>query len=498
MPETDAASTETELKLHLPAGAFAALAEGEFRKASVQELVSIYFDTDDRRLQKARLGVRLRSTDGGGWVQTVKGESLGLDRFEDEAEVATGALDRARLERGPIARILGDAALQPVFETRVRRRTKRVQARGAEIELALDEGEVVAGAARQPFRELELELKAGARSALFPEARRFVESAVAAVSLVSKAERGHTLAAGREARAVRFRPPTLQAGMNAGDAFRALAFAAVHQLQANVLSPGAENSLETVHQARVALRRLRATLSAFKAVVDDDRLSAVKAQLKQMGDVFADARSLDVFIAETFRPFARSVPGVAALGLGLLKVQGEAHARARAAASAKDFRMGVLDLLEWISIGPWTEEALTRAKAERPIAEAAPRLLEQRWKKLRRRGRALDWRDPLARHALRIEAKKMRYIAEAFTPLCGDASDFLAALKAFQDFAGQLNDIAVAEETAALVLGPSLTAEAAFAAGLMVGERRAGEAQLRRKARKALAALESEPPFWKG
>lgn len=490
------AAQETELKLALSAEDAHDLHRREFARARVHHLVSVYYDTPDRRLLKAGLTVRLRS-DGDRWVQTVKDEGLGLTRFEDEASVKGAALDLERLGRGPVANLIEGAVLEPVFETRVLRRIQRIRVGEAAIELALDQGEVVAGEARLPLAELELELKSGEASALFSEARRFIETTGASVSLVTKAERGQALAAGRAGRPVKFRPPRLRREMSCREAFQALAFAAVRQLQANVLLPEGGDAIEAAHQARVSLRRLRATLSAFKAMLSDDRREAVEAELKRLTGIFATARTLDVFIAETFQPFADADAGSAEFGRALLQAQAEAHAQVRADTAARDYRMAVLEALEWISVGPWTWNATTRSLAERPIATLAPDLLDHRRRAMRKRGGRLDWRDPLPRHRLRIQAKKMRYLAEAFAPLCGDAKAFVEALQVFLDLAGRLNDIAGAPAAAALALSPTLSQDAVFAAGRLVGERRTEEHRLIRKARKAFEGFESEPPFWR-
>lgn len=489
------APVETELKFLLTRDAAERLKQGEFADAMVRDLASLYYDTEEGAIWRAGYTLRLRRT-GGGWVQTLKGRGPGLSRFEDEAPAPERTLDEARLKGGPIGKVVKGARLTPQFETRVRRRTRLIEAEGAVIELALDEGEILAGLSRQPILELELELKSGRAAALFAQARRLSGEAGLRLSLISKSERGHALAAGRAGDPVKYRVPSLRPDMPTGEAFRALIFAALYQLEANAALLAERPSIEAVHQARVGLRRLMVLIAAFGKLTGDAEQTDQRAELKRLTGVFADARSLDVFIAETFRPFARHDDGMAEFGRALLAAQSAARDRARAAVADKAFAAALLGLVEWISIGRWSTDPVTAAVAERPIRDIAASLLRHRWSVFLKRGAAIDWHDPFARHKLRIQAKKMRYLADGLAPLFGGGEGLLQALERFQDLAGRLNDIATAPDTAALAIEPSLSQGAVFAAGHLVGERRAETKRLLRGADAAFQRLTKTTPFW--
>ena len=257
-------------------------------------------------------------------------------------------------------------------------------------------------------------------------------------------------------------------------------------------------SLEAVHQARIALRRMRAMLKAFKAVASDPEVVAIEGELERMTDVFADARSLDVFIAETFRPYVRDEPGAAEFGEALLHAQAKAHEDVRHALTGGDFAMAVLDLAEWVACGAWTRATPTAAQAERRLGAVAVEMLKRRRKVMLKRGGRLDWNDPLARHRLRIQAKKMRYLAEAFAPGLGGGKRFLRALEGLQTCLGDLNDIATLSEVAHLALETLVSRDAAFAAGALIGSRRAAAPKLVKAARRAYERFAAEEPFWKG
>lgn len=490
------AGKEIELKFALTPDAVARLLAGPFEGVDGKATNSTYFDTPDRAALKAGYALRLRKV-GRKWVQTVKGGgAAAVARFEDERPVAGGALDLEALREGPLAEAFDLDALAPLFETRVRRRTREVEIDGTRIELALDQGEIVAGAAQEAICELELELKSGDPAALFKQARHLAEGGGLAISLASKAERGYRLAAGQGKVPEKFEALGLDLSGRAGDGFQALMFAALHQLQANVRLLSERPSLEAVHQARIALRRMRVMLKAFKAVASDPQVTAIEGELERMTDVFADARSLDVFVAETFRPYVRDEPGAAEFGQALLHAQAKAHEDVRHGVAADDFVMAMLDLVEWVACGEWIRAATTAAQAQRPLDDVAAQMLKHRRKAMLKRGRRLDWNDPLARHKLRIQAKKMRYLAEVFAPGFGGAKRFLAALEKLQDRLGELNDIATAAEVAHLALAAPVSRDAAFAAGALIGARRAEAAKLVRRAKRAYARLAAEPPFW--
>jgi CHAD domain-containing protein len=154
----------------------------------------------------------------------------------------------------------------------------------------------------------------------------------------------------------------------------------------------------------------------------------------------------------------------------------------------------VFDLCEWIVSGPWTEKAPCEGGAD-TLKAAARRLLDHRWKALGRRAEALDWSDAAGRHKLRIQAKKLRYLCEAFLPR-KQARSALERLERVQDALGRLNDMAVAPAAARLALR-GVEAEAAFAAGLLVCRGRKGSRGLVKEARRAVKALRKPGRPWR-
>ncbi len=133
--------------------------------------------------------------------------------------------------------------------------------------MALDVGEVLAGKRSQPICEIELELKAGQPDALFALALDWAGQFDCVPFDISKAERGVRLAHDLAAAPVKSVPLSLNRGMSVEDGFAAMVQACLTQFQANLPGVLASDDIEYVHQARVALRRLRAVLARVSSGV---------------------------------------------------------------------------------------------------------------------------------------------------------------------------------------------------------------------------------------
>ncbi|MFP4263349.1 MAG: CYTH domain-containing protein [Halomonas sp.] len=197
-------SQEIELKLALgPEGPGALRAHPRLAGLAPTRaaLGNTYYDTPRGELEAARMALRLRRLDGR-LLQTVKtrGEGGGglSRRGEWEWEVPGPGLDLAGLAGLPPA-ALGEEVLERLearFTTDFRRETWRLEHRGARIELALDEGAILAAGRRVEIRELELELKAGEPAALWSLAEALAEEVALRPSDTSKAARGGALLSG--------------------------------------------------------------------------------------------------------------------------------------------------------------------------------------------------------------------------------------------------------------------------------------------------------------
>ncbi|MBP0595170.1 CYTH domain-containing protein [Paraburkholderia sp. LEh10] len=202
---------EHEIKLSLPPGQIGAATQWFIRRAGsagrTVTLENTYFDTPALTLARAKSAVRVRRTPDG-WLQTyktvgsakdglhsrhewempVKGNALEIDALLDacDDEPSKQALRRARDE------------LIPLFSTNFSRTIWHVSIEGADVEAAVDQGEILADVngetRRAPICEIELELKngdAGALHALSAELAKAIHGLQP--DDTSKAQRGYRL-----------------------------------------------------------------------------------------------------------------------------------------------------------------------------------------------------------------------------------------------------------------------------------------------------------------
>jgi len=501
---------EVELKLEFDPADAARIAAHPALEASLgpvedQQLVSTYFDTPDCALH--RLGVYLRIRESGGrYVQTIKSAKSKtelLERLEWEREIPNGTLDLDGLEDtalGPLLTPAIRASLGPVFETRVTRHICRVEQDGAEIELAVDRGEIAIRTHTRPISEVELELKRGQKRALFRLAHVLAETVPFRLEVKTKAERGYELLQDRLYQAEKAAEIDIPPEMQTGEAFRAIAQSCLRQIMANEPSMCAGRA-EALHQMRIGLRRLRAALAIFAEIVDDDDLAKIKGELKWITKELGPARDLDVFGADVLRPLRAKRPedpAIAASHRDFEEKRMAAYARAAAAARSLRFRAAVLDLAEWIETGPWATDDDKERKAlrPRPVADHAEKKLARLRKRIKKKGADLRHRSVSQRHRLRIRAKRLRYATEFFAgTFPGDASakrrtESLSALKDLQDALGGLNDLA----TRHVLIADSLDSEPKTS-GLADAEAQAENLLL--KAEQAFARFAETKAFWK-
>ncbi|MDA8128980.1 MAG: CHAD domain-containing protein [Betaproteobacteria bacterium] len=493
---------EIELKLALPPQQAPAFLKRMARRRSQPErqtLVTRYFDTPDFALSGDGVALRVRRVVKGAgqrprWLQTLKTEGErqgGLSRrVEYEMPVSRGEPDWGRFP--PEARALVPEPLRvrvvPVFETRFERTAWLLKgAGGARIEVALDVGEVAsqssAGERSAPICEIELELKSGRPDALFALA---LEWAVAFDGLpfdVSKAERGVRLARGIAAEPVKSAPVALDDGMGVEEAFAAIVQACLAQFQTNLPGVLASEDIEYVHQARVALRRLRAALRLFRKAcpVPPELLDGLRALAVALGP----ARDWDVLCSETLPPIAPHVPAADAWLHGMRALEAHrADVRAAMREALGRARPGVwlLAMHRWLLRHGWrflpdgeTVPAAQRFTQLAPLDAWARRALKKGHRRIVRGGRDFAALAPARRHALRIAIKRQRYAVEFFETLFEDGhaqrpAHYLAALRDAQESLGRLNDARVASDllTAAQVeSGPM----GAFVLGWLAAQR---------------------------
>ncbi|WP_297515843.1 CHAD domain-containing protein [uncultured Caulobacter sp.] len=490
---------EIELKFLIPPEAAERALAGLPGEGETRRLDATYFDTPDHALRKAGFGLRVRDGDGGR-KQTLKSGSAGgvFARGEWEEAVDGPAPDRKALWRTPVAAILEGRPLTPVFSAEVERTIRTVRAGDAVIEAALDRGALSAGDRRAPICELELELKSGAPAALFDLARDIARRAPLRLSLISKAERGYDLAAGGRDLSFRPRAEPLDPHATVAETLQALGRAALARLCEGLEAVRDHPEPDSVHQARVATRRLRALLKIFKPLARDEDARRLDDALDWLAGEFDNARDLDVFLGEVWAPAASGAAfaGRPAFETALQAAHARAYIRVSAALQDPRARDLLLDAAAWLEAGAWTTDPSLAPPRERRARAYAREVLDHRLAQMRKGAKRFDDLDAHGRHRLRLKGKILRYAVEDFAALFPDhpkrVARFVAAAKAAQDTLGALNDRAV-QGALIQALAADDTALARDAARIVLND---DEEERLRAAEDALERLLDAKTFW--
>jgi len=495
---------ETELTLKVPADALERLrrhpllGERALGEAVEHHLVDTYYDTPERALWKAGLALRVRA-ENEGWIQTVEtaGAASGSPHRHSEWESALpDAQPRPELVAGqvkpaPLAELLRSAAiaadLAPLFQDTTQRTTWRIALDdGQELACTLDAGAIVAGARHASVSELALALKDGDPSGLFRLALDLHHEVPLQLAPDSKAARGHALLDAAPPRAIKAAPVRLRRKMTLEAAFVAIGVDCLGQVQANL--PGVlGRDVESLHQMRVGLRRLRALVDMFADLVLPP--PAVREGLDWLSAELGAARDWDVLAGATLDSIAGLDPTILRQAA---EAKAEAHHRQLAQTlRAPHFTQVLLQVGGWLRGRAWRDGAALDKNS--PLAAPARRamrpLLREAEKRLDKRIGRLDTADAHARHRTRIAAKTARYAAEFFQDLlpARRVERYVGRLSTLQDKLGTLNDFAVAERLLDELKGSNakVAREAAYARGYLA----AHTAQRRGRLRKALAAV---------
>jgi triphosphatase len=509
------AHRELEIKLKLPPASVGRVKKIPFiqaLKTSPKRTteVSIYFDTNKHKLRKNGLMLRVRRI-GKRYLQTIKasGNARLFERGEWENEIADREPDLSLVRETPLKPMINGKLrrqLKPMFETRVHRTVYPIAKRGHIIELAIDQGKIDTGVSSLPLCELELELKRGNETDLFSLARELVHLLPAQLALKSKSERGYEFVNGKVGAPVKSVPVDLSVCATARDGFKMIGGACLRQVIEN--EPAIiKGDSEGVHQMRVGLRRLRAAMSLFSTVLTDPQTAVIKTELKWLTGELAPAREIEVLVNRVVKPLQekgeRHRNGVPALLQDLAEKRKAALERVQTAIASARFRALTLEVAAWLETGHWVNPE-EDSRGEIPIQAFAADQLARRWRKVRKKGKALAQLDTRDRHKLRIQVKKLRYAAGFFGKLFrGKRASkrrrkFVAALQRLQDGLGDLNDIMVDENliTATGLRHQHSNPNRAFAAGLLTGREDASLDAAMAAATEGYAKLAEIKPFW--
>ncbi|HSB96311.1 MAG TPA: CYTH and CHAD domain-containing protein [Spongiibacteraceae bacterium] len=504
---------ETELKLTLPVkknAAFKRLVAERLAKTTTPRttrLFTIYFDTPSLDLAKAGLALWLQRTDGQ-WIQTLrqkKPAGAGLHRCTtQESRVQGQSLELNKLELNKIARRKPQqfllqthiaAALQPRFITDIERTRWNLQdAHGNAVAVSLDQGSIKSGQRTLQLNEVEIKLKHGEVQALFELASAWAATLTLIPETTTTAERGYALSQGDVARAASSaRIPQQKSKSTPYEAMHSVALESLRHLRANVPGILAGEDLEFVHQARVALRRLRSAYKVFGDSAARD-WQTIMSETRWLASLLGNVRDLDVLLTETLPPIE------AALALeiefipfkkAVIALRDQHRRTLRSALISSRYAMLMLLILRVLNDPPPKPEGPCKS-----LRRFARRALNKRWRQVEQR--ASKWRamDREQRHDLRKRTKKLRYAIEFLSPLYArnPTRRYLKKLQQLQQVLGLMNDETVAQKLIANLVKthPSLKHTGGLIAGWLAATEKKSETELDTVIKK----FEKAAKFW--
>ena len=246
----------------------------------------------------------------------------------------------------------------------------------------------------------------------------------------------------------------------AGEVARRLALGELARARAAREALGRGDDAEALHDLRVALRRLRSLLRAFRAELGKAVGGGARRRLARLARVTNPSRDAEVGVA-LLDACRAAVQGAEARALAALRARLAARADELAAESSRAVLARFDALAERLTsrLGTWhLELSLTGDGPAAPPSfrtTVASQIALHRDALADALAAARAGSDPGAAHRSRIEAKRLRYLLDPLSAALPAARSPLDALERLQELLGALNDLRV--------LGGELAAEGAAA-----------------------------------
>ena len=432
--------------------------------ASVDEpverrLEAAYFDTADLRLARARITLRRRTggSDAGWHLKLPAPDGA---RRELTEPLGPGAESPPTTLADPVSGILRGAPTSPVATLHTLRLVTVLRDGDgrplAEIADDTVSATALAAAPDQPaqalhWREVEVELVDGDEALLGAVGRALVAAGARPSASASKLAR--TLA--DRLAAVDGAPGRTPAGApagtpTAGDVVLAAVRGQVEALQQADLMLRTDQE-DAVHKLRVAGRRLRSILAAFRPVLARSATEPLREELRWLGAQLSDARDGEVVLAHLREVVAAQpqelVLGPVAARLQQTSLREEQAATDRAGETLSDPRyLGLLDALYALLAAPPLAD-----RADEPARRVLRWAVRRAGRRLRRRieaARRAEGADRAAAvHEVRKAAKRVRYTGEVAEPVLGRrVGELVDGMEHVQDVLGERQDTVVARE----------------------------------------------------
>ncbi|GAY09783.1 CYTH and CHAD domain-containing protein [Pseudonocardia sp. N23] len=207
---------------------------------------------------------------------------------------------------------------------------------------------------------------------------------------------------------------------------------------------------DAVHQMRIASRRLRSALQAYRPLLDRDRTDPLVDELRELGRTLAPARDAEVLRER----ITAGIDGLdPTLVLGPVKAQVARH-YARVEAEARAAVLAELDGDRYARLRTALDDLLAdpplSPRATRPADKELPTVAARTARRLEKAAARMEATpdDDEAIHRVRKDAKRMRYATELARPAAPkkQVARFRKGLKGLQTALGEHQDSVVSRE----------------------------------------------------
>ena len=174
------------------------------------------------------------------------------------------------------------------------------------------------------------------------------------------------------------------------------------------------DNAEPLHQARVAVRRIRSALAWFEPYLDPVAAARFEDTLRRFGRILGEARDRDVFIDELAGEKAEDGQNGTWLDMVGPPIEAERRAAYRgvqALINSGEPTAFILALAGWAESGQWLRPEFGHL-GDAKLTAIAPELLDRLASRADKRGRRLRERSLDELHSLRKTLKKLRYCTE--------------------------------------------------------------------------------------
>jgi CHAD domain-containing protein/uncharacterized protein YjbK len=421
------------------------------RERQVEHL-DTYYDTADWRVHRAGYALRLRRRNDAAelTLKALTSQSTAFAARRELTEALAPSEDPTTEQvGGPVRQrvraLRGRTALIPLFSAITRRQLYGIWSADLRAgEVALDHTTFIGETFDDQSQLLRVEIEStdGKTALLEPFMAELQAAASLDAAVESKYETGlvrnHLAPVG---------PPSLAGTTFDRDAsIGEVAFATLWRQLVELLrnEPGARlgDDIEALHDMRVAVRRMRAALSLFKSFLPPEIL-AQRDDLRWLASVLGEVRDLDVqlvaFVGWSERLDDADVANLEPLLDEVRRRRTSARERMLAALDSDRYERFITSFTELLA-------QPIDATNVRAALEVAPDLILRRQRSFARKAAKIKRNaPPEAVHAVRIEAKRLRYTLEFFRPLYGKGvTAYIRSLVQVQDLLGAHQDATVA------------------------------------------------------